>query len=183
VLIEKYQVDRINPAKYNPRVISPEELSGLKESIRKFGLVENLIVNKRTNTLVSGHQRFRAGCELGLTEFPVYEVDLSPTEEKALNIALNSQFISGKYDEELLTSLLTEIKLDFPEFNDLRFDEFDLKVDNEGLTDPNDVPEAPENPVSRLGDLWLLDPYYECEKCKKRYTFDEGKMMTGCPCD
>lgn len=117
------KIQDINPAKYNPRKITDSELSGLKESLKKFGFVEPLIVNKRTNTLVGGHARLRAAESLGFKEVPVLDVDLSLSEEKALNVALNSQTISGKFDEDILRSLLVEIQFETPDlFSDLNME-------------------------------------------------------------
>ena len=85
IKIDYMLIGNINPAKYNPRVISEEELLGLIESVKKFGVVDPFIFNQRTLTLVGGHQRLKACERLGYTEVPVVKVDLSPAEEKALN--------------------------------------------------------------------------------------------------
>ena len=127
--VKIYKTVDINPAVYNPREISEESFNGLKESIKKFGLVENLIVNTRTGNLCGGHQRLKACKELGITEVPVIEVDLSDTEEKALNIALNSQEISGKYTDDL-QDILQEIKVEFEEYDDLKLDMLEIRVEN-----------------------------------------------------
>lgn len=160
--IKQYKISDINPAKYNPRKITDEELSGLKESIKKFGFVEPLIINKRTNTLCGGHQRLKAAEALAYTEIPVVEVDLSLSEEKALNIALNSPMISGKYDHDILKDLLEEIKDDMGQsFEDLRLDDLvvELGLDVEpnvvGLVDEDSVPEVKE-PIAKPGDIWIL---------------------------
>ena len=46
----------------------------------------------------------------------------------------------------------------------------------------DDVPEPPAEPITKLGDLWLLGAYFECEGCGKHYEYDEGKAMGECPC-
>jgi DNA modification methylase len=160
--LKHYKISDINPAKYNPRKINDDEMAGLKESIKKFGLVDPLIVNKRTNTLCGGHQRLKAAESLGFTEVPVVEVDLSLSEEKALNVALNSHMISGKYDNDILSGLLAEIKDGLgASFGDLRLDDLivDLKLDLEpqviGLVDEDSVPEV-KDPITKSGDLWIL---------------------------
>lgn len=160
--ITQYNIKDINPAKYNPRKINERELSGLKESIKKFGFIDPLIINVRDdlNTLVGGHQRLKVAEMLEMKEVPCVEVDLSISEEKALNVALNSPTISGKYDEEILGDLLSEIKIDMPGlFDDLNFDDFDIDVEVErveGQTDEDEVPETPEDPTTKRGDVWLL---------------------------
>lgn len=129
--IEQIDISQVQPAVYNPRVISEDEMDGLVSSLRKFGFVEPLIINKRTNNLVGGHQRLKAADLLGLTTVPVTYVDLSEIEEKALNIALNSHTIQGKYDHEILPTLLEEIKLEMPDLSkELRLDQLerDLKL-------------------------------------------------------
>lgn len=160
--IKQVKISDINPAKYNPRKITDKELAGLKESLKKFGFVEPLIVNTRTNTLVGGHQRLKAAESLGHTDVPVMEVDLSLSEEKALNVALNSSTISGKYDEEILKELLAEIKMEIPDiFSNLNMDEMFPEapvehIPTEGLTDEDAVPEVPVVPNTKRGDIYIL---------------------------
>jgi hypothetical protein len=50
------------------------------------------------------------------------------------------------------------------------------------LTDPDDVPEPQAKAVSKLGDVWLLGAYFECEDCGKQYDYAIGREMTACPC-
>lgn len=80
----------LRPANYNPRAISPAALSGLQASLKRFGLVQPIVVNKRTGNVVGGHQRIKALADLGETEADMVVVDLSEIEEKALNITLNN---------------------------------------------------------------------------------------------
>ena len=108
MVVEEVAIDSINPAPYNPRKITDQEFAGLCESIKKFGIVDPLIVNKRSGVLVGGHQRLKAITHLGYKKVPVTYVDLDPSEEKALNVALNSHMISGKYDLDVLPTLFSE---------------------------------------------------------------------------
>lgn len=121
-----YKIEDVNPAAYNPREITDAAFEGLKESIKKFGLVDPLIVNVRNgqNVLVGGHQRLKAASSLGFKTVPVVEVDLSPAEEKALNVTLNNPKIAGSYNETL-SELLAEIKVDLGDdfLKDLKLDE------------------------------------------------------------
>lgn len=155
------KIKDINVATYNPRDISEEELAGLRESIKKFGFVEPLVFNLTTSTLVGGHQRLKAAELEGYTEVPVSLVRLSLAEEKALNVALNSHTISGKFNNDILRPLLAEIKAELPDvFSALNFHSFDLpelKIENlpSGGSDPGPG-ELPVQPKSRLGDVWIL---------------------------
>lgn len=55
--LETINLDKLNPAEYNPRTITDDEFNGLVESLKTFGQQENLIVNKDM-TIISGHQRY-----------------------------------------------------------------------------------------------------------------------------
>ena len=104
----------LKPAPYNPRDITDAAFEGLKESIRKFGFVDPLVMNTRTGLLVGGHQRLKAAQALEMETVPVVQVDLSEVEEKALNITLNNHKISGHYTD-VLQDLLSEIADDLGE--------------------------------------------------------------------
>jgi len=112
--IEKMKLADLRPASYNPRIdLEPgmEEFEKLKSSIQEFGFVDPPIFNKRTGNLVGGHQRVAVAQHLAqYDEIEVSVVDLPLKKEKALNVALNK--ISGKWDEEKLSILLTEIESD-----------------------------------------------------------------------
>lgn len=128
------------PAPYNPRKITKAAMTGLKSSLRRFGVVQEIVVNKRNNRIVGGHQRVDALKQLDDNqEVPVVWVDLGEEEEKALNIALNSPHISGDFNSQL-EELLTDIgDFDMEMFEDLRLDEFMPKEDDddEGEKLPN----------------------------------------------
>ena len=58
-----------------------------------------------------------------------------------------------------------------------------LAGDNEGLTDDDAVPDVPDEPVTKLGDVWLLGAYFVCGDCNKKYEYNEGLKIKECPCD
>jgi hypothetical protein len=125
-------------AEYNPRTISKEEFEGLKTSLNKYGQIENIIVNKDM-TIISGHQRTRAWESLGNKNIMGYILDLDKQEEKKLNVLMNSQAISGSYDEIKLSEILEEIKLD-EDYVELRLDKLESldlseESDEKGLND------------------------------------------------
>lgn len=100
----------IIPAAYNPRqTLKPgdAEYDALARSIDRFSLVEPLIVNKRNNVLIGGHQRLNVLKARGETEAEVVFVDLEESREKALNIALNK--IEGDWDFQKLEQIITEM--------------------------------------------------------------------------
>lgn len=162
--IQTKALSELTAAPYNPRQISDVALAGLQASVERFGLVEPVIWNQRTGHVVGGHQRLKALAALGRTETDVVVVDLPEIEEKALNVALNNPLITGEFTDEALR-LLEEIAGEIPEaMSLLRLDDLEEQLrkvhaelaPTEGLTGSDEVPEAPEIPVTQPGDLWIL---------------------------
>jgi len=113
--ITNIPIDKLKPAKYNPRLdLQPEdkEYQDIKRSIVEFTLVEPLVINKDM-TVIGGHQRLKVLKDLQYKEVPCIVVDLDKQKEKMLNIALNK--ISGDWDRPRLKDLLEE--LDSGEFD------------------------------------------------------------------
>lgn len=109
--IEILSIDRLSPARYNPRkplMPGDKAYEQLKRSIQSLGYVEPIIWNKQTGHVVGGHQRLRVMTDLGYKEVHVSVVDLSDEDEAALNLALNK--ISGEWDEDKLAALLDDLR-------------------------------------------------------------------------
>jgi DNA modification methylase len=164
MIIETKAIEELVPAPYNPRTIDQEALAGLQASVERFGLVEPVVWNRRTGRVVGGHQRLKVLQQMGEISTEVVVVDLPEIEEKALNVALNNPAIAGEFTADI-HQLLAEINAAMPELSkDLRFDFLDdqlkgLRAESdptEGLTAPDDVPEAPDEPITQPGDLWIL---------------------------
>jgi len=86
-------LSEIKVSGYNPREISEEALRGLRSSLDAFGFVQNLVINRRTGNLISGHQRLKALQDeegAGDKEVMAAYVDVDETHEKAMNVALNN---------------------------------------------------------------------------------------------
>lgn len=131
--IQKVKLSQLTFAPYNPREISEEALAGLKASLKRFGIVEPIVWNKKTGNVVGGHQRIKVLQEEGITETQVVVVNLSKAEEKALNVALNNPHIAGDFTDDL-GGLLEVIKTDSIElFEMLRLDELLPKFDMDEL--------------------------------------------------
>lgn len=107
------RLNEIKAADYNPRKnLKPEddEYQKLKRSIETFGFVEPLIVNERTMTIVGGHQRYKILRDLGISETEAVIVNLTPNDEKLLNVALNK--IESDWDIDKLSDLFKELNLE-----------------------------------------------------------------------
>jgi len=101
--METRKIEELKFADYNPRKIGKEEFQKLVNSVKEFGMVEPIVINK-DNTIIGGHQRVRAAQELKYKELPVVIVELDKVKEKQLNIALNK--IQGEWDHEKLSEIL-----------------------------------------------------------------------------
>ena len=118
----------IKTADYNPRLIDEENKKKLEDGLKKFGLVEPLIWNKRTKTLVSGHQRLSILDKLERSsdyELEVSVVDIDEKEEKILNVQLNNKSMQGDFDFDLLGDMALEFDINMADFG---FSDFDTEM-------------------------------------------------------
>lgn len=123
------KVAELRPADYNPRRISDHALEGLKNSLKRFGVVEPIIVNERTGNIVGGHQRLKALQDIGEQETTVICVDLPEGEEKALNVALNNPNTMGEFTDAL-EDIISEINdYDGDLVKDLHLNEMEIPAD------------------------------------------------------
>ena len=142
-------------AEYNPRKLSENQKQHITDSIKRFGIVDPIIINvnkDRKNIIIGGHQRVRVAKTLGYEELPCVELDLSRDQERELNIRLNKN--TGEFDYEILNELF-----DIDELLDWGFTEDELEMfeepESDGLTDDDEIPEVDE-PICKLGELWKL---------------------------
>jgi DNA modification methylase len=156
--IEIWKIDRLVFYAKNPRK-NDAAVDSMCSSIREFGFKIPCLV-RSNGEVVDGHLRLKAARKLGITEIPVILCDeWSPAQVKAFRLMVNRSVTWADWDEELLAQELQEIQeLDF----DLSFTGFDtheidslLAFDDEEKA--NAAPPLPESPVSRLGDLWILN--------------------------
>ncbi len=162
--IEKIDIKKLNPAKYNPRKdLKPgdTEYEKLKRSINEFGYVEPVIWNKKTNNVVGGHQRLKVLRDMGVSDVDCVVVELSEEKEEALNIALNK--INGDWDNDKLALVISDLQgVDF-DVTLTGFDEDEISSlladldDAEGKDDDYDVTKALEEAAFvKPGDLWTI---------------------------
>ena len=97
-------IDQLKPSAYNPRKWSESATNQLKQSVKKFGLVDPVICNiapNRKNIVVGGHFRLKIAKELGIKKVPVVYVNIPDIErEKELNLRLNKN--TGEFDFDFL---------------------------------------------------------------------------------
>ena len=135
-------------------------MAQIAASIREFGFTNPILIDGDRG-VIAGHGRLLAARKLGLTEVPTIELaHLSDAQKRAYILADNRLALSAGWDEDLLRIELTDLQ---SEGFDLSLTGFDLDeigslliAATDGLTDPDQVPDVPESPVSRAGDLWVL---------------------------
>ena len=161
--IEHTSVDRLIPYVRNARTHAEEQVAQIAGSIAEFGFVNPILVGE-DDVIIAGHGRLLAARKLEMTEVPVIRLGhLSEIQRRALVIADNKIAENAAWDEELLRLELEELRAeDF----DLDITGFDLDeidrllqgpdLEGAGLTDDDEVPEAPEEPITKPGDLWVL---------------------------
>jgi hypothetical protein len=99
--IKKIDINKLQPASYNPRQISTKQYKDLKESVNRFGVVDPIIINKDM-TVIGGHQRLKVCKDLKHTEIDCVVLDLTKEEERELNIRLNKS--GGEFDLDILAN-------------------------------------------------------------------------------
>ena len=125
--ITEVKIDKLKPAKYNPRKdLKPEDktFKDIERAIESFGLVDPLVINKDF-TVIGGHQRLKVVKKLKYKTVPCVILDLNKTREKMLNIALNK--IEGDWDYALLKEILQEVDTGEYDVEDTGFDEKELE--------------------------------------------------------
>ena len=161
--IEHTSVDRLVPYARNARTHAEDQVAQIAGSIAEFGFVNPILVGE-DDVIIAGHGRLLAAQKLGMAEVPVIRLEhLSEIQRRALVIADNKIAENAAWDEELLRLELEELRAD--DF-DLDITGFDLDeidrllqasdLESTGLTDDDEVPEAPEEAITKPGDLWKL---------------------------
>ncbi|MFN3629752.1 MAG: ParB N-terminal domain-containing protein, partial [Casimicrobiaceae bacterium] len=161
--IEHWPTTKLLPYVRNARQHSEEQIARIAASIAEFGFV-NPILAGADGVLVAGHGRLAAARKLGLATVPVVVLDhLTPTQRRALVLADNRLAELATWDDALLRIELEALQDDGFDLDLTGFDAdalADLLAGEEpehvGQTDDDAVPDMPEDPVSRPGDVWLL---------------------------
>ena len=155
------KVAELIPYVNNSRTHSDEQVAQIAASIKEFGWTNPILVDE-TNSIIAGHGRLMAARKLGMDTIPTIEIkNLTETQKKALVIADNKLALNAGWDNDLL-------KLELQNLQDLGFDMdiIGFSVDElnallepeqiEGLTDEDAVPEVPEEPKTKPGDIYQL---------------------------
>ena len=158
----KYRkVEDLIPYVNNSRKHSDEQVAQISASIKEFGWTNPILIDG-TNSIIAGHGRLMAARKLKMDEVPTIELDhLTDTQRKALVIADNKLALNADWDTTLLTIELDELLKDGFALDILGFNQDELTAllepeQVDGLTDEDAVPEVPEEPKTKLGDIYQL---------------------------
>jgi hypothetical protein len=161
VKITQKKVESLIPYINNSRTHSDEQVAQIAASIKEFGWTNPILVDG-DNSIIAGHGRLLAARKLGYKEVPTIELaDLTETQKKAYIIADNRLALNAGWDNELLTIELNDLLADGFALELLGFDpkELDALLEPEvveGLTDEDAVPDVPDEPTTKLGDIYQL---------------------------
>ena len=160
--IEQWSIQRLIPRATNPRTHSPEQVAQLAASIREWGWTNPILVGA-DDDIIAGHARLMAARKLGMTEVPVIVLrHLSEAQRRALVIADNQLARNSGWDEEMLRLEIATLREESFDLDLVGFDDEELarllaaQDANDGLTDPDAIPDAPATPTARAGDVWAL---------------------------
>ncbi|WP_292269070.1 site-specific DNA-methyltransferase [Marivita sp.] len=164
-----WQAADLVPYAKNARQHPPEQIDQIAASMERFGFTIPMLVAE-DGTIIAGHGRLMAAVQLGLAEVPVMVARGWSEEDRRLyTLADNRLAEIAEWDPEMLRIEIGELREDFgiEAFDLVGFSAEDLAdilpdalIDTTGgLTDPDDVPEVPETPITRPGDVWLMGPH------------------------
>jgi DNA modification methylase len=158
--IKEVAVDKLIPYAKNSRTHSPEQVGQIAASIKEFGFRNPILVDGVG--IIAGHGRLMAAQKLGLDKVPTIDCsDMTESQKKAYIIADNKLALNAGWDTTMLTVEMKDLEDEGFDLKLLGFDDKELNsllqpdiVD--GLTDEDAIPDVPEEPKTKLGDIYIL---------------------------
>lgn len=152
-------ISEMIPWDQNPRK-NDAAVDKVAESIKRFGFGSPILA-RSNGEVIAGHTRLKAAEKLGLDRVPVRYLDLDPADAHLLALADNKLGEIAEWDETLLAEILKDLDPEDAALAGFGAEELeDLLSELEGpaafLTDPDDAPEVPEEPITKTGNLWIL---------------------------
>ncbi len=158
--VELRPLAEVKPYEKNPR-LNDDAVEAVMNSIQAFGWRQPIVVDG-DGVIICGHTRWKAAQRLGLQMVPVHvATDLSPEKVRAYRIADNKSAELAGWNMELLPLEMAELQGAGIDWSGLGFsaDALANLLDpgvRDGLTDPDSIPEPPDEPITKRGDLWIL---------------------------
>jgi DNA modification methylase len=158
--VERRPIAALIPYASNAHTHSDAQVAQIAASIREWGWTTPVLVDE-DSTIIAGHGRVLAAQTLGIGSVPVMVArGWSEAQKRAYVIADNKLALNAGWDDDLLGVEIAGLKdlgfdLDLIGFSDLELGSL-LADGSEGLTDPDEAPPRPDDPVSQPGDVWCL---------------------------
>ncbi len=178
---ELWPIEKITPYARNSRTHSDEQVAQIAASIREWGWTNPILVDE-DGGLIAGHGRLLAARKLGLSQIPTMVAKgWSEAQRRAYVIADNKLALNAGWDQELLAVELGDLQgFDFDlmltGFSDDELSKL-LAEKTEGETDPDEIPDAPADPITKPGDVWLMGKHRLL--CGDSTSVDDMEKLTG----
>lgn len=159
--VEQWPIEKLVPYAKNSRTHSEEQVAQIAASIKEWGFTTAVLVDE-TGSLIAGHGRLMAARKLGMTSLPVMVAKgWTDAQKRAYVLADNKLALNAGWDNDLLALELAELgdlgfDLELTGFSDEEIKALMPVELTEGLTDPDEAPPIPENPVTVPGDVWVM---------------------------
>jgi ParB-like chromosome segregation protein Spo0J len=158
--VERWPVGKLILNARNARTHSEAQVDQIVASIHQWGWTSPVLVTEQ-GMVIAGHGRLRAAGKLGLTDVPVMVArGWSKAQIQAYALADNKLALNAGWDSDILALEIAELQEIGFDVGLIGFDDAELTAlashGADGLTDPDDIPAVPAEPVSRTGDLWLM---------------------------
>ena len=183
-IIKKPVVDLVGYDK-NARTHSDQQIEEIAQSIKNFGFNDPIEIGE-DNVIISGHARLAAAIKLNMEEVPVIiHTHMTEKNRKAYVLAANRIAMSSSWDAQLLQEEMldlhnSEFDLSLTGFTDEEINDIlDLDEVAENLADEDDCPGVPEDPVTKIGDVWLLGEHHRLMCGNSVMIDDVDKLMNG----
>lgn len=171
-------IEKLVPYVNNARTHSPEQINKLRSSLREFGFINPVIID-RDYGVIAGHGRILAAKEEGIKDIPcVFADHLTEAQKKAYIIADNRMAMDAGWDEELLRVEIEALQAEAFDLSLTGFDEKELadlfQEESEVEDDDFDVDgELKEPAVTQMGDVWTLGRHrLVCGDSTKEETYE-----------
>lgn len=156
--LEMWPTDKVKPYEKNPRSIPDKAIQKVASSLKEFGFQKPIVVDAE-GVILAGHVMLKAAISAGFSRVPVAIANLTPAQAKAYRLADNRSAEETDWLDALLKTELNDLKeldfdLDLTGFDDRQLQK--LLADDAELEAAEETPETPAEPVSVLGDVWIL---------------------------
>lgn len=183
-------IKRLKPYEKNARTHSEEQVERIATSIQEFGFINPVLIDSEYG-IIAGHGRVLGAKKLGMKEVPcLFVEDLTEAQKRAYIIADNKLALDAGWDDEILKEELKALEeMDFDvsltgfDLDDFDFDQQDIEFDE----DQEEEIEVPEEPKSKLGDIYQLGKHrLMCGSSTESddvYKLTDGEIMDLCVTD